>query len=143
VAELVASADVAAAPERVWAALTDWSAHDRWMVLTRAHGGQGQGATIEAFTGVGRVGLRDPMTVLVWEPPERCVVRHTGRVVRGSGAFEVAPLPGGGSRVTWSEWLELPLGRLGRLGWPLVRPLARAGLAWSLRRLGRYAAATR
>jgi hypothetical protein len=31
--------------------------------------------------------------------------------------------------------VELPLGRLGRAGWPLVRPLARAGLGFALRRL--------
>ena len=35
------------------------------------------------------------MTIVVWEPPHRAVVRHTGRVVRGSGAFEVRELVGG------------------------------------------------
>ena len=32
------------------------------------------------------------MTITVWEPPRRAVVRHTGKVVRGSGAFEVEDL---------------------------------------------------
>ena len=36
----------------------------------------------------------------------------------GSAADAVAP---GRSRVVWSEWIDLPLGVVGRLGWPLVR----------------------
>jgi hypothetical protein len=31
--------------------------------------------------------------------------------------------------------VELPLGVLGRIGWPLVRPLVRLGIARSLNRL--------
>jgi hypothetical protein len=137
VAELVVTADVAAPQQAVWDVLTDWDLHDRWMLLTRASGGRAEGARIEAFTGLGRWGLRDPMTIVVWEPPQRCVVRHTGRAVRGSGAFEVRELGPGRSRIVWSEWLDLPFGLLGRLGWPLVRPLARRGVAVSLRRLAR------
>jgi carbon monoxide dehydrogenase subunit G len=137
VAELVVTADVDAPAQDVWDLLTDWDLHDRWMLLTSATGGRAEGARIEAFTGLGRVGLRDPMTIVVWEPPQRCVVRHTGRVVRGSGAFEVRELGPSRSRIVWSEWLDLPLGRVGRAGWLLVRPLARLGVALSLRRLAR------
>jgi carbon monoxide dehydrogenase subunit G len=137
VAELVVTAEVRAPAQDVWDLLTDWEQHDRWMMLTRASGGRTEGASIEAFTGIGRLGITDAMTVVVWEPPRRCVVRHTGRVVRGSGAFEVAELGPHHSRVVWSEWLDLPLGPLGRLGWLLVRPLARLGVARSLRRLAR------
>ena len=77
------------------------------------------------------------MTIVVWEPPRRCVVRHTGRIVRGSGAFEVQDVGPGRSRVVWSEWLDLPLGIVGRLGWLVVRPLTRLGVAKSLQRLAR------
>ena len=136
-AELVVTAEVRAPAQDVWDLLTDWEQHDRWMMLTRASGGRAEGASIEAFTGIGRVGITDAMTVVVWEPPRRCVVRHTGRVVRGSGAFEVVELGPERSRVVWSEWLDLPLGPLGRLGWLLVRPLARLGVARSLRKLAR------
>lgn len=137
-AELVVTQDVAAPASVVWDALTDWSLHDKWMLLTRAEGGSGEGATVEAFTGVGGVGIVDTMTIVVWEPPRRCVARHTGRFVRGSGAFEVHDVGDSHARIIWSEWLDLPFGRLGRLGWPLVRPLARAAIAVSLRRLARY-----
>lgn len=136
-AELVVTAEVRAPAQAVWDLLTDWEQHDRWMLLTSASGGRAEGATIEAFTGLGRLGIRDTMTIVVWEPPRRCVVRHTGRVVRGSGAFEVRELGPDSSRVVWSEWLDLPLGLLGRLGWLLVRPLTRLGVDRSLNRLAR------
>ena len=136
-AELVVTQVVAASAQQVWDLLTDWDLHDRWMLFTRAEGGRAEGETISAFTGVGPVGFLDTMTITVWEPPHRAVVRHTGRVVRGSGAFEVEALAAGRSRVVWSEWLELPLGLLGRLGWPLVRPVLRRLVQASLRRLAR------
>ncbi len=134
-AELVVTAEVRAPAQAVWDVLTDWDQHDRWMLLTSASGGRAEGASIVAFTGVGRLGITDQMTIVVWEPPRRCVVRHTGRVVRGSGAFEVQDVGADRSRVVWSEWLDLPLGIVGRLGWLVVRPLTRLGVARSLRRL--------
>lgn len=137
-AELVVTQEVDAPVEKVWDALTDWEAHDRWMLFTRAQGGRAEGETISAFTGIGGLGFVDTMTITVWEPPHRAVVRHTGRVVRGSGAFEVEAVSAGRSRVVWSEWVDLPFGLLGRLGWPLGRPVLRAVVQLSLRRLARY-----
>ena len=136
-AELVVTAEVRAPAQAVWDVLTDWDRHDQWMLLTSASGGRAEGASIAAFTGVGRVGITDPMTIVVWEPPRRCVVRHTGRIVRGSGAFEVQDVGAERSRVVWSEWLDLPLGPLGRLGWLVLRPVTRLGVARSLQRLAR------
>ena len=65
-------------------------------------------------------------------------VLHTGRVVKGTGIFEVVDLGGGRSRFVWSEILDLPLGLLGRLGFPLVRPLFAWGVQRSLKRFARY-----
>jgi hypothetical protein len=143
VAELVVTQDVDAPVDLVWSTLVDWDQHGEWMLLTHARGGAAVGEPIEAFTGIGRVGFLDRMTIVVWEPPHRAVVRHTGRVVRGSGAFEVQELSPGRSRVVWSEWVDLPLGVLGRIGWPLVRPVVRAGVSFSLRRLARQVEAGR
>jgi hypothetical protein len=83
------------------------------------------------------------MTITVWEPPVRAVIRHTGKLVRGSGAFEVEALGPDRSRVVWSEWVDLPLGLLGRLGWPLVRPVLRQLVQVSLRRLAGQVEGTR
>ena len=136
-AELVVTQVVEAPAPRTWDVLTDWSVHHEWMLLTRAEGGHGEGESLAAFTGIGPLGFLDTMVITVWEPPHRAVVRHTGRVVRGSGSFEVQPLGDNRSRVVWSEWVQLPFGLLGQLAWPLVRLAVRAGVQVSLRRLAR------
>jgi len=104
--------------------------------------GQGVGGGIEAFTGIGRLGVVDTMRIEHWEPPHRCHVVHTGKVIKGTGTFVVEPR-GEGSRFVWREDLELPLGLLGRLGWPLVRPAFAFGVRLSLRRFARWVEAGR
>jgi len=130
-----------APPHAVWAAVVDWDRQSEWMLGTTVRattgGGVGVGAGIEAFTGVGPLGFADTMVITEWEPPSRCTVQHTGRVVRGTGAFEVFALPSSRSRFVWSEQLRLPLGRLGRAGWPVAKPLLVAGVRASLTRLAR------
>jgi uncharacterized protein YndB with AHSA1/START domain len=128
--------------EAVWSAVVSWETQAEWMLGTRVHvvgdKAEGMGARLEAVTGAGPLAFTDPMVVTEWEPPNRCVVRHTGSLVRGRGIFEVFALPGGRSRFVWTEELDLPLGWLGRVGWPLVRPAMAAGVRASLRRLARY-----
>ena len=46
-------------------------------------------------------------------------------------------LPGDRSRFVWSEDLDLPLGIVGRIGWPVVRPAFRVGVRRSLQKFGR------
>jgi len=140
--ELTVPVDVAAPAEAVWRKVTDWAGQGEWMLGTRVRPTSGDdgrrlGATLEAVTGIGPLGVTDRMEIVEWTPPRRCVVRHLGRVVRGEGVFEVLPLGPQRARFLWSELLDLPLGRLGALGWPLVRPLFRAGVAHSLRRMAR------
>jgi hypothetical protein len=142
--------EVAAPQQVVWDLLTDWSWHREWMVGTTAvglgaHGGAAVGERIRAVTGPAGIGVVDTMVITGWQPPERCEVRHVGRAVRGTGSFRVEALPanssGPASRIVWEEQLELPLGPLGRLGWPLVRSAFVAGVRRSLRALGAVAAA--
>lgn len=146
-AEVAAAVPVAAPASATWDVLTDWERHHGWMVATRARGtaaaGRAVGGGIEARTGFGPIAVRDTMTITAWEPPRRCEVEHTGRVVRGTGLFEVVPSGEDRCRVVWSERLELPFGAAGRLGWPLIRPLVTAGLRISLRRLARLVEAGR
>ena len=144
--ELTETVQVAAPPERVWAALTDWVRQGEWMLATdvRTVGGpaQGIGGRLAARTGIRlgrrRIGVLDTMVVTEWDPPRRVVVQHTGRIVRGPGIFEVRP-DGDGSTFEWTERLYLPFGLLGQLGWPLVRPAMRAGVRRSLRRFAEFA----
>ncbi len=129
---------VAAPADRAWQMLTDWERQGEWIPATRVRSSDGHrvGGRIEAWTGIGPVGFLDTMTITAWDPPRRCEVLHTGRLVRGPGVFAVDPLGVGHCRVVWEEHLDLPLGAVGRLTWPLVYPLARGGLAFALRRLG-------
>lgn len=140
--ELTVPVDVNAPAEAVWRAVTDWPGQGEWMLGTRVEvtsGGDGRelGAALRAVTGIGRLGVVDTMDVVEWDPPRRCVVRHTGKVVRGDGVFEVLELGPERSRFLWTELLDLPLGALGRAGWPLVRPAFRAGVEASLRKMAR------
>ena len=141
-AEVVLSVDVDAPPEAVFAALADWAGQGEWMLGTRVwqetRGPTNVGTRLAAFTGVGPLGFLDTMEITHWDPPRRCLVRHDGRVVRGAGAFEVEPLPGDRSRFHWSEWLDLPLGRLGEVGWLVSAPVFVVGVRLSLRRFARH-----
>ncbi len=136
--------DVPADPQTVFDAMTDWDAQHEWMLGTAVEGreqeGRGVGGTFAAFTGIGPIGFWDPMTITRWDAPHVVEVDHDGAVVRGIGIFRVERL-GAGSRFVWREEIDLPLGRLGRLGWPIVKPLLAAGVALSLRRFARFAAA--
>lgn len=140
--ELTVPVDVDAPAEAVWRAVTDWPGQGEWMFGTSVavtSGGDGRelGASLRAVTGIGPLGVVDTMDVVEWDPPRRCVVRHTGKVVKGDGVFEVVELGPERSRFLWSELLDLPLGVLGRAGWPVVRPAFRAGVEASLRRMAR------
>jgi carbon monoxide dehydrogenase subunit G len=139
-ADLRAERLVVGTPDRVWARLTDWERQGRWIPATRVSSVEGHrvGGRITARTGFGPLSFVDTMTVTRWDPPRRCEVEHTGRIVRGPGAFAVEPVGTDRCRVVWEERLDLPFGALGRAGWPLMRPLARAGLALALRRFSAW-----
>ncbi len=133
-----------APPQVVWDEVTNWSGQSDWMLATRVQpvqsdndgsrpvDGRGLGGELEAWTGFGRLAIRDEMTVTTWQPPQLVIVEHTGKMVQGLGIFEVFALPENRSRFVWTEELGLPLGPAGRLGWFCVRPLVAVGLRRSL-----------
>jgi Polyketide cyclase / dehydrase and lipid transport len=132
-----AAVDMPVSAQRVWDVLVDWPRHGEWVPFTRAEGGAAEGENVEAWTGVGPVGLLDTMVIEDWAPPHRLAVRHTGWPVRGEGRFDLLDLPGGRCRVTWSELVELPLGVAGRAGWIATGPFVRLMLHTALRRLAK------
>ncbi len=134
-----ASVDVAAPAERVFLGITAWERQGEWMLgtSTLSIGAPGVGQRLAAYTGVRPFGFLDTMTVTEWDPPRRCVVEHTGRLVRGWGIVTVAELEPSRSRLELREELDLPYGIVGRLGFPLVRPAFVMGVRWSLRRFAR------
>lgn len=136
--------DVDSPPDVVWSVVTDWAAQREWIAGTVVHvvagDGRSVGSRVAAFTGLADIGFLDTMEITEWEPPLRCRVRHTGRLLRGDGLFEVRPR-GTGSTFVWSEDLEPPFGLLGRVGLPLVRPAFEAGLRRGAPRLRALCAA--
>lgn len=139
--ELRVSVDIDAPPERVFAGLTDWARQGEWMPGTRVAvtkgTGDGVGDEIVARTALGPVGFDDPMRITGWEPPNRCEVLHLGRVVRGAGVFLVEAR-GSGSRFTWVEWIDPPLGLVGQFGLRAGRRPTQRALAVALGRFARW-----
>ncbi len=139
---LTVRVDIDAPPETVFAAATDWERQGEWILGTTVrirHGdGRSVGSEVEAVTGLGGIGVTDSMRIIRWDAPSRCEVRHLGRVVRGTGIFAVQPRGRGGATFEWTEQLELPMGALGRLAWPLVRPIFGWGLQRSLDRFAGF-----
>ena len=134
---------IRADPARVWEVLVDWENQPRWMADARrvdVLGDQraGVGVTLRCRTAIaGGLLVDDDIRVIEWEPPRLLTVRHLGRVVRGVGAFELAPTADG-TRVRWWEEFTAPLGLVGEaFGQLLVAPLIQRVFRRSLTALKR------
>jgi hypothetical protein len=145
--------DIAAPASTVWDYLVDWPRQGDWIPQTRVEkvdAADGLGGRFRAWSGLGTVapgatrgisrrgvGFWDPMTITAWErTPDgggRCEVLHLGQVVKGEGEFTVVASGEHASRFVWAELPVLPLGRLGALGWPAVRPVATSVIDRALR----------
>ncbi len=137
---VAALVEVNASPETVFAAVTDWERQGEWMLGTtvrvRRGDGRSVGSELQALTGIRGIGVTDSMRITVWDAPFRCEMRHLGVVVRGTGIFAVAPRGRDAATFEWTELLELPLGVLGAVSAPLIRPV----FGWGVRRsLARFA----
>ncbi|HXP20499.1 MAG TPA: SRPBCC family protein [Streptosporangiaceae bacterium] len=128
---------VSGTPQEVWDLAVDWSRQREWIWATRVDGGHGPGARVTGWTGIGPIGFTDTMVITEWDPPRRCAVTHTGKLVRGSGVLEVLPR-GSQAEFRWVERLVLPLPpALGKLAAAVIGPAARLGLGSSLYRFAR------
>src|SRR5215471_3317534 len=134
---IAAQVTVAAEPAATWRAAVDWPRQRGWIWATRVSGGHGTGAEVTGRTGIGPIGFTDPMVITEWDPPRRCVLRHTGALVRGTGIFEVAPR-GPRSEFRWIEDVQLPVPpTVGKLAGRVIAPIAGWGLRSCLRRFAR------
>lgn len=124
---------VNAPSELVWNRITDWPAQSDWMLGTKVTGtGNSVGGKISAFTGIGPIGFLDTMEITTWQPPVRCDVIHTGKVVKGTGSFQVEQLNSATCNFIWIEDLEIPLGVVGLLGFKILKPFFVLGVKKSL-----------
>ena len=105
--------------ERVWEEIADWPSQGNWMLQTKvwvtSDQREGVGTSIAAFTGPAHriypkfsfLGLLDTMTVTAWEPPHRCDVIHTGKVLKGTGTFQLESTGPHSTTFYWSETIEI------------------------------------
>jgi uncharacterized protein YndB with AHSA1/START domain len=123
--------------EKVWAALADWESQGDWMLQTRVDVTsdirEGVGTTIAAFTGIGKLGVMDHMVVTSWQPPHIYDVLHTGKIIKGTGRFELVVIDAETTRFNWSEEILAP-----RAIFLLIAPGLYAGVRISLTKLGRH-----
>jgi hypothetical protein len=71
----------------------------------------GVGTSISALTGPlvksgFKFGLLDLMVVTKWSPPHSCEVAHVGKVLKGSGKFELSDISNGQQTLTRFDWSE-------------------------------------
>ena len=122
--------------ETVWASLADWESQGDWMLQTTVEVSsdirEGVGTTIAAFTGIGKIGVMDHMQVTKWEPPFICDVLHTGKVIKGTGRFQLTAIDAQSTRFDWSEEILAP-----RALFLLIAPGLYAGVRLSLANLSR------
>ncbi len=136
---------VAAPREVVWSVLTTWERQPDWMldakavhVLTPER--TGVGVTIRCPTNLMGITVQDVMRVTGWEEPAYLEVTHLGRIITGSGAFELVEDGPDATTVTWWEEVDPPLGALGEWGaTTFVLPILRRIFARSLANLAALA----
>jgi hypothetical protein len=123
--------------EKVWAALADWESQGDWMLQTTvdvtSEIREGVGTTIAAFTGIGKFGVMDHMVVTAWQPPHICDVVHTGKIIKGTGRFQLSVIDADTTRFDWSEEILTP-----RAIFLLIAPGLYAGVRISLAKLSRH-----
>jgi Polyketide cyclase / dehydrase and lipid transport len=123
------SVDIDAPASEVWDYVTDWPRQEEWIPQTRVENvdeARGLGGRFRAWSGIGRVGFWDPMTITAWERDAdgggRCEVLHCGSVVKGEGEFAVVARGAHASTFVWAEVVVVPLGSVGAAVWRVVRP---------------------
>ena len=101
----------------VWDCLVDWKSQGDWMLQTKVWSEldqdrtikNGKGVLIFAFTGLFpnlypkiRLGILDTMEITKFKPPVLCEVVHIGRIIRGTGKFELKKSKNG-TIFNWQE----------------------------------------
>ena len=138
---------IQAPPAVVWEVLTTWERQPEWMldakavhVLTPER--TGEGVTIRCPTNLLGITVQDVMRVTAWEQERLLEVTHLGRIITGSGAFELQPDGEDATVLTWWEEVDPPLGALGEWGAStLVLPILRRIFTRSLNNLAALAEA--
>jgi hypothetical protein len=126
--ELELTVQVAAPPDTIFRAVTDWERQSEWVFGTRVSVVEGDGKSVGSEIDAVTFGVSDRMRITRWDPPHAVELLHLGKIVRGTAVFAVR-----GSRFVWTERLDVPF------FYPLVKPLFVLMLRRSLQRFARFA----
>ena len=122
--------------QKVWDALAQWEKQGDWMLQTKvwvtSEVSEGVGTNISAFTGIGRLGILDTMSVTTWQPPHTCDVVHTGKIIKGTGRFHLREIDATTTAFDWSEVVIAP-----RVIFLVILPALYGGVRISLARFSR------
>jgi hypothetical protein len=136
--------------DEVWRYLVDWKGQSKWMLQTKVWSEldqdrtvkNGKGVLIFAFTGIFpklypklKIGILDTMEITNWKPPYLCEVVHIGRIIRGTGKFELKKIYSG-TIFNWQEEIIAP-----KLILLFAKPALLFGVWLSLRRFARQVSA--
>jgi carbon monoxide dehydrogenase subunit G len=124
--EILLQAGIRAPAETVWGMLVDWEHLGAWMleasdVRVTSQQREGVGTEVEARVRIGGIATTDSVRVTRWEPPHALGIAHLGWV-KGHAVIECTPTDSG-TRVTWTERLQAPMGVVGALGIRAFKPL--------------------
>lgn len=120
--QAIHSISIQAPPEKVYAALTDWTLRAQWRrgIDMEWEGDPqaavGQKITFKVHKGFFSYSFSFRVTGL--EPPRRMFLEYTGKPLRGRAAFEITPEEGG-CRAAY-HWMKVePVGFLAKAGYAL------------------------
>ncbi len=128
----------------VWDVLTQWERQPEWMldakdVIVESDHREGEGVTIRCPTNLLGVTVQDVMRVTGWRDGSYLEVTHLGKIITGTGAFELRDHPEG-THLLWWEEIDPPMGAFGAWGAEtFVKPVIDRIFARSLRNLKRVA----
>lgn len=138
-ARIEATTHIEASPARVWDVLIDWEAQPRWMrdarsVTVLSPHRVGVDVVVRCMTDIAAgLVITDDFVTTQWDEQRAMGIRHLGWLIRGVGAFELAPTAQG-TRFVWWEEVDPPFGALGdavagAVVAPMVERVFRASLA--------------
>lgn len=137
-ADLSLAQRVKAPQEKVFAEIINWPGQSAWMLGTKVwvtkNNGVGVGGEFAAFTGIGKLGLLDPMQITHWKPPSEVSILHLGKIIKGTGEMKIEKISENESNFVWSESLEIPLGVIGFIGYKIIEPFFKIAIKKSLKK---------
>ena len=139
IATLTFKTTIRASQQIVFNYVSDWEKQSDWIMFTDVkiltNPTTQKDVSLLAVTKIGPIKLVDTMVVTDWQPFERIVVEHTGRIILGKGVFTVRKISDHSCEFQWQEVTPVPFGLIGRIGLTVFKPLIELPFRISLHRL--------